>query len=49
MNSVWHNDDYIISKSLDVYLTKIRKLIKADPALQIENLYGTGYMISLKK
>jgi DNA-binding response OmpR family regulator len=49
MNTVWHNDDYVISKSLDVYLTKIRKLIKADPSLEIENLYGTGYMLVVKE
>jgi DNA-binding response OmpR family regulator len=48
MNHVWHNDDYVISRSLDVYLTKIRKLLKADPLIEIENLYGTGYMLVVK-
>ena len=48
MNKVWNSDDYVISKSLDVYLTKVRKLIKSDPALEIQNLYGTGYMLVVK-
>lgn len=48
MNKVWNSDDYVISKSLDVYLTKVRKLIRADLNMEIQNLYGTGYMLVVK-
>ena len=49
MNHVWGNDDYFISKSMEVYLTRIRHLLKADPGLEIVNVYGTGYQLLEKK
>lgn len=45
LKKVWGNDDYFTAKSMDVYITRIRKLIKDDPTLEVENLYGTGYRI----
>lgn len=42
---VWGNDDYFTGKSMDVYITRIRKILKTDPLFEIENLYGTGYRI----
>jgi DNA-binding response OmpR family regulator len=43
--SVWGNDDYFTAKSMDVYITRLRKILKDDPDVEIENLYGTGYRI----
>lgn len=45
LKRIWGNDDYFTAKSMDVYLTRIRKLLKDAPDLEIENLYGTGYRI----
>ncbi len=45
LKSVWGNDDYFTGKSMDVYITRLRKLLKADPLIEVENLYGTGYRI----
>jgi two-component system OmpR family response regulator len=45
MNHIWGDDDYFISRSMDVYLTRIRNLLKADPSLEIVNVYGTGYQL----
>ena len=45
LKEVWGRDDYFTAKSMDVYMTRIRKLIKEDTTLEIENLYGTGYRI----
>jgi len=45
LKRIWGNDDYFTAKSMDVYLTRIRKLLKDAPHLEIENLYGTGYRI----
>ena len=49
MNRIWGDDDYFISRSMDVYLTRIRNLLKADPSLEISNVYGTGYQLIEKK
>jgi len=40
--SVWGNDDYFTAKSMDVYITRLRKILKDDPDIEIENLYGTA-------
>ncbi|HXS35686.1 MAG TPA: response regulator transcription factor [Flavipsychrobacter sp.] len=45
LKKVWGNDDYFTAKSMDVYITRIRKLLKDDPTIEVENLYGTGYRI----
>lgn len=45
MNHIWGDDDYFISRSMDVYLTRIRNLLKGDPNLEIVNVYGTGYQL----
>lgn len=45
LNFVWGNDNYFTSKSMDVYITRIRKILKDDPSLEIENLYGNGFRI----
>jgi DNA-binding response OmpR family regulator len=45
LKRLWGNDDYFTGKSLDVYITRVRKLIKDSTALEIENLYGIGYRV----
>lgn len=42
---IWGKDDYFTSKTLDVYLSKIRKLIKEDNNLELLNAYGSGYKL----
>lgn len=46
--TVWGNDDFFIAKSMDVYLTRLRKLLRPDPSLEIQNLYGTGFKLAEK-
>ncbi len=46
MLEVWGNDDFFTSKSLDVYLTKVRKILKADPNLKLVNIHGFGYQLT---
>jgi DNA-binding response OmpR family regulator len=48
LKRVWSNDDYFTAKSMDVYLTRLRKLLKSDPAIEIQNVHGTGYRMVLK-
>jgi DNA-binding response OmpR family regulator len=43
--NVWGVDDYFTSKSMDVYLTRLRKLLRDDPALEIQNVHGTGFKL----
>ena len=45
MQAVWQRDDYFTSKNLDVYLTKLRKLIHRDDKVEIQNIHGYGYKL----
>ena len=49
LTSVWGKDDYYVSKSLDVYLNKIRKLLSEDPNIEIMNVHGFGYKLFATK
>ncbi len=43
LRKVWGNDDYFSAKSMDVYVSKIRKRLKEDPSIEILNAYGIGF------
>lgn len=43
LNLLWGNDSYFNSRSLDVYITKIRGYLKEDPKLEIITIKGVGY------
>lgn len=40
---VWGNDDYFTGRSMDVFITRIRKFLKEDPNIQIANIHGIGF------
>ncbi len=44
---VWGNDQYFSSRSLDVFISRIRKLLKADPTIKIENIHNIGYRMKI--
>ena len=45
LQKIWGRDDYFTSNSMDVYLTKLRKILKMDPKIEIRNLHGTGFRL----
>lgn len=45
LRQVWGDDNYFNSRSMDVYITKLRKLLKGDERIQIMNIHGTGYKL----
>ena len=49
LKEVWGVDDYYVSKSLDVYLNKIRKHFHGDPKIEIMNIHGYGYKLLVKE
>jgi DNA-binding response OmpR family regulator len=46
LNKIWGDDSYFNNRSLDVYVTKLRKRLQKDEAAQIESLYGSGLRIT---
>lgn len=49
LKTVWGDDSYFTGRSMDVYITKLRKYLKADPNLQIENIHGSGYRLLINE
>ena len=46
LNRCWDkNDDYFASRSLDVFVTKLRKLFETDPMIEIKTVRGVGLML----
>lgn len=45
LNMVWGDDNYFNSRSMDVYITKLRKIFKEDESIQIINSHGKGFKL----
>lgn len=45
---VWGRDDFYTARNLDVYINKIRKIIKPDEQLEIVNIHGAGFKLVVK-
>ena len=45
---VWGKDDYFLGRSMDVFITKLRKHFKADPGIQLETIHGVGFRLQVK-
>ena len=42
---VWENDQFFSSRSLDVFISRLRKLLKSDPNVRIESIHNVGYRL----
>lgn len=49
LKAIWQNDSYFTSRSMDVYITKLRKYLKEDPNVQIINIHGKGFKLYVEK
>lgn len=45
LKQIWHDDTYFNARSMDVYITKLRKYLKEEPSIEIVNVHGTGYKL----
>ncbi|MGB5894729.1 MAG: response regulator transcription factor [Ignavibacteriaceae bacterium] len=45
LDEIWHDNTYFTSRSMDVYITKLRSYLKEDPAVEIVNIHGTGFKL----
>lgn len=49
LNGVWGQDDYFVGRSLDVFITKLRKYLKEDNKIQIQNVHGVGFKLEIEE
>lgn len=45
LRAIWIDDNYFNARSMDVYITKLRKYLKNDPSVKILNVHGKGYKL----
>ncbi len=45
LKTIWIDDNYFNARSMDVYITKLRKHLKQDPSIEINNVHGKGYRL----
>lgn len=49
LRQVWGSDDYFLGRSLDVFISRLRKYLNGDPDVEIANLHGIGFRLDVKK
>lgn len=45
LNAVWGNDHFFSSRSMDVFISRLRKRLRSDPEVKIENIHNVGYRL----
>jgi len=49
LKQIWGRDDYFTARSMDVFVTKLRKYLKEDPTLEIVNIHGNGFRLNTEE
>jgi DNA-binding response OmpR family regulator len=49
LENIWGSDDYFLGRSLDVFISRLRKYFKDDSSIKITNLHGIGFRFTVKK
>lgn len=49
MKTVWEDEGFFVARSMDVFISRLRKYLKNDPDLRIENIRSVGYTLKVGK
>ena len=49
LKNIWGTDDYFSGRSMDVFISKLRKYLSADANIQISNIHGVGFKLEVNK
>jgi DNA-binding response OmpR family regulator len=47
LSNVWGKNDFFLGRSMDVFITRLRKLLQAEPSVTIETIHGVGYRFTM--
>ncbi len=47
LKKIWGDDGYFTARSMDVYVTKLRKYLADDPSIEIKNIHGSGFLLKI--
>lgn len=48
LRKIWGDDGYFTARSMDVFITKLRKYLAADPNIEIKNIHGSGFLLEIQ-
>ena len=48
LRKIWGEDGYFTARSMDVFITKLRKYLKDDPNIEIKNIHGSGFLLEVR-
>ena len=48
LRKIWGDDGYFTARSMDVFVTKLRKFLSEDPNIEIKNIHGSGFLLEVK-
>ena len=46
LKTLWNQNDYFTRRSMDVFISRLRKYLAADPNIEIQNVYGSGFILT---
>ncbi len=49
LKTIWRNDDYFLGRSMDVYISKLRKYLKFDKNISIVTIHGIGFKLRIEE
>ena len=49
LKKIWGDDGYFTTRSMDVFITRLRKFLKEDPSVEIRNVHGSGFIMTHEK
>lgn len=49
LKAIWGDDDYFMGRSMDVYITKLRKILKTEEGVTINNIHNTGFKLEVEE
>ncbi len=49
LKKIWFDDSYFNARSMDVYVTKLRKYLKSDPSIEVINVHGVGFKLVINQ
>ena len=49
LRTIWGEESYFTTRSMDVFITKLRKYLKDDPSIEIMNIHGNGFRLFIQE
>ena len=49
LETIWGKDDYFLGRSFDVFISRLRKMLKDDPQVSIDNVFRVGFILNVRE